>query len=369
MTLSPEYSGAELRSSNQQPMNADEIALQHPLNKTEGVFISENNEQGSNIGLLPLPMYDTEIDQTHKKPISNGERPYGKWWIEEWKTDDNNRFNVGIFEANKPRTDIKFAKGTAWTTQVEGFNSYVALKFMKMGLSGAVIGPEKNTSMPLSENAHLINKVLDILDEQGLGSQNEAIVEGYSRGAMLGFGVEAYAKQHFGRDIIYSDLTDPCIARPIKTMSLRERAEYAKYLPVEVVCALRQLGRIATDPVKRKYFVDTIDNSWNGAKQFINTGLPLMTGEAGFLARHVSQDANVHVGFLKSSLANQSDEFSDALAGRDGVVINRYEGAHFSGMRSDIHEQTLQRMSGLVFQLSMGVEPKDIDFTLVHMAK
>ena len=330
------------------------------------VAAPERGPEYDNVTLLPMPKYHTEIDTSYRKSLHAEEKSYGKFWIEEWRDSEGTYFDVGKFEPKRVRTDVALVEDTSLTTQVLGFNTHGALGAMRLGMRALIKGPEKNKSIRQSQSAHNTHAMLNVTDAEGFSQPKIAIVKGFSRGAMLGMGTNAYSES-FGRHILYSDLTDPCLARAVKDMGLLEMLGYVQYLPHETIGSTRMLTRIMLNPKLRKHYMKTVDVSPKGAKQVWLNGAPLMNGEAGFMAERVPMDAEMHIRFFKGSLPNMRNDFKRRLAGRPGVVFEDRDGIHTSGANQETRLNTSGRLSGLVLQLSMGVKPEDIDFSLVHL--
>jgi hypothetical protein len=333
----------------------------------EGVFL----DAPDNLHDLPLPSYDTEVDTSYRKSIrTNRDYGYGTTWHEEWQMSDGIRYDVLITEPEQRKTDIVVAKDTAWGTQVQGFNAHLAREMMRLGYPMVIKGPEKGGSIPLSHSAYNTHRVLDETEKIGLHESKVAAIEGYSRGAMIGFGTGAYADQH-GRKIVYSNLTDPCLAHPIEftARQLGETLSNMKDAPIEVLASAVQLGRLVLNPAKLFHYRETINLSVEGARQFYQTGKPLFTGEAGFLARHFPEDSQATICFFRNSLANHQAEFVDILKHHEGVEIKRPRGGHITGMDKRILGNIITRFSGLIRQLDAGVHHREIDYSLVHKPK
>lgn len=319
--------------------------------------------------LLPqpqLPHYDTEVDTTHRRPLDTILHDgIGTTWIEEWRMDDGTTFDISISEPLSHASDIVVVKDTAWGTQVRGLNEDVARMFMQLGLTLLIKGPEKNRFIPLSHSAHNTHKVLDVAQARGYHQPDMAMVEGYSRGAMIGFGTNAYAAQ-FGRHILYSELTDPCVARPLTELSPKEWLEIMKNAPAEIGTGAYQLGRLALNPVKAWHYRRTINISPFGLWQFAHHAQPVFSGETGDLARHFPEDGQANISFFMNSCASDEATFRSILTHHDGVEINRLGRGHLTGMDKRLLGHIAARYAGLAQQLRDGVKPESIDFTFVH---
>ena len=317
-------------------------------------------------GVFVLPEYESSVDPDYRKLIDQGEGEGFRWYIEERTTDDGIRFDVGYFEPDEPITDIAWAVDTSWTTQVAGLNSHTASKIARAGMKAIVKGPEKNVSIPLSHSAFLTHALLDATDEEGFSRPKVIAHKGFSRGAMIGFGVNAYAPI-FGRQLIYSERDDPCVAHHILELTRDEIVDYLGYVPEELFTVGRQLGSILLDPRRLKHYVQTVDLSPNGLIQVVRTGRPLFGGEAGLMAELVPDDAQMHVTFQRGMPANHREDYKRRLAGRDGVVIKEYRGTHVQHISRKHAGRFTTRLSGLVVQLGDEVPVDELDFTQVHL--
>jgi hypothetical protein len=317
-------------------------------------------------GGFSLPEYQTEVDADYKKAIATVHHPFlGTTWVDEWRMDDGTRFDVSLSEPLSHTSDIVVVKDTAWGTQVRGFNEDVARMFMRMGLTLLIKGPEKNRSIPLSHSAHNTHKVLDVAQDLGYHRPDIAMVEGYSRGAMIGLGTNAYASQ-FGRRILYSELTDPCVARPLSELSRKEWVELMKDAPPEIATGIYQLGHLALNPVKAWHYRRTINASPAGLLQFVRHAKPVFSGETGDFARRFPEDGQANISFFMNSLASDEKTFRSILRDHYGVEINRLGRGHLTGMDTRLFGHIVSRFSGITKQLREGVEPEDVDYSFVH---
>ncbi len=316
-----------------------------------------------------LPSYDTVVDTSYRKTLKTTRHAgIGTTWVEEWRMDDGTRYQILIGEPDKPGIDIPVIKDTALGTQVEGFNEDVARLLMKLHFPVIVKGPEIGSSIPLSHSAHNTHQVMDRAEEIGFFRPKVAAVEGYSRGAMIGFGTNSYAPEN-GRHIIYSNLTDPCVEHEIK-VSREQLEDLREHGPTEVFTAALQLGNLVLHPIRAWHYRKTVDLSIDGALQFYRTALPVFSGEAGRLCNAMPQDTRATVGFFQNSIGNNESEYVEVLETYyPNIVIKRTHGGHLTGIDEQILANVATRFSGLGTQLREGVEPADIDYSLVHQQK
>lgn len=281
--------------------------------------------------------------------------------------DGKTTYKTVRFEAAKPQSDVWVVKDTAWGTQPEGLNTDVARKLMSMGFNVLVKGPEINSSLPLSQSAWNTHAVLDAFHASGYLDARNIAVEGYSRGSMVAFGTSAYARQ-FGRNVLYLNLTDPCVALPIGIDM--ESAKKGLTLPLDIAllgaAALQSIVR----PARSKNLRGTIDLSIDGAKQFVRTGKPLMNGEAGMMAARTPQDMHATIAFFRYCRVNDARVYRRILADRPDVRFVRPAGGHGGGLDERIIGNMAVRFGRLATQLHEGRRPDELDYLdIIHGIK
>lgn len=283
-----------------------------------------------------VPVYNTKVEswQFREERIYKG---IGKTTVEEWLMNDGIRYDVMLGEPEHQRTDVPVVRDTSWGTQVRGFNRRVTAELMQLGYPVVIKGPERGRPIPLSQSAHNTHEILNVSGERGFHDPNSAAVEGYSRGAMIGFGTVAYGPIH-RRDIVFANWTDPCIyKRPEMTAGeLLQRVINMKKLPVEAGSAVLEIGRLLLNPRKAAEFRETVDLSLEGLEQLINTGRAVFSGEAGFLAERMPADTHGTVGFFMSSLGNDEAEYRKVLGRYEKINIKPVHGGHISGIGNRI---------------------------------
>jgi hypothetical protein len=326
----------------------------HPQNMHEDVFYSQ------------LPQYSSVIDPDYHIVKSRGASDDFAWHIEEQRTDDKITFDVGYFEPKVRKTDIALFIDTSWTTQVQGLNSHTASVTARLGIPTVVKGPEIGVSIPLSHSAFNTHALVDSVANDGFCEAETILHKGFSRGAMIGFGVDAYSGK-FDRQVLYAERDDPCLAHCIFEVKSTEIIDYIQYVPQELIGTARQLGKILLDPRRLRYYHKTIDISAKGLLQIAMTGRPLFGGEAGTLADNIPHDSQMNVLFLKGMPANHRDDFKKRLSGRPGVAIQELDGTHTAAIGRKHVGKTIARFTGLIDQLVEGARPDEIDFTKVHL--
>jgi hypothetical protein len=317
----------------------------------------------------PLPQYDNSVKLLDIDTFESGSGNYGAWQKEVWEMEDGTRYKVCRIEPACRKTNVALASGTPWGTQIEGFNMHSAIEASRLGIPQIIIGPEMNASIPLSLSAYNQLQILNHIERSGFSEPKVSILKGFSRQAMIIFGMLAYAPND-ERSVLYADSTDPCLAVSLHDMihelGVKDYVHALRYGAEEVVGSLYLIARVLSDPRRRRYYHRTIDMSIAGGTQFVRTGVPLFSGEAGELALHVPRDTYMNIGFLLTSLANQASHFKDRLRYHPNVTYTDYEGVHTHGARRKIMDDTSKRLSGLVFQLARGVNHDELDYSLVH---
>jgi hypothetical protein len=310
-----------------------------------------------------LPDYNDTAEPTYIRSIGQPgkHRDYGTTYLEEWSMHDEagTRYRVARCLADQPISDVWVIKDTAWSTQPEGVNIDVARKLMKLGFNVLIKGPEVDSSLPLSQSAYNTHQILNAMEQRGNIDARYITVEGYSRGSMIGFGVNAYAAL-FGRRVLYSNLTDPCVARPIKADL--ETVKKAATLPLDIALLELDVMRSVLDIRRGRYLLDTIDPTPRGLRQFVRTGGPLMNGEAGMMAARTPLDMQATIAFFRRCRINDAELYEAILADRSGVRFVRPEGGHGGGLDQRIIGNIAVRFERLGSQLADGRQPDELDF-------
>ena len=313
-----------------------------------------------------LPLYDNLADVANMQLLDETvHADLGVIYKERWTMSDDSStsYNVLRCQSENPRTDVWAVKDLAWSTQLEGLNTDVARKLMRLGMNAIIKGPELQSAIRLSESAHNTHAILDGYQKLGYLDAGRIAVEGYSRGSMIGFGTNAYAEQ-FDRKVIYSNLTDPCMALGIRADA--ETVKKAVNLPQDLLLlGAAALQGIIVNPTRGRHLLKTIDVSPEGAAQFIRTGRHLLNGEAGMMASKTPMDMKATIAFFSRSEANDEEVYRQLLAGREGVRFVQPEGGHGGGIDSRIIGNVAVRFGRLVDQLEAGRSPDEIDYKVI----
>lgn len=313
-----------------------------------------------------LPDYKHAADVESVKVISEQNHgDIGVIFKERWIMEDEDRteYNVLRCQSYLNKTDVWAVKDLAWYTQLEGLNTDVARKIMRLGMNAIVKGPELYNAIRLSESAHNTHSILDGYEKLGYMDASHIAVEGYSRGSMIGFGTNAYADK-FNRKVIYSNFTDPCMALGINldTETLRKAISLPHGIALLGAAALQG---IISNPIRGRHLLKTVDVSLAGVAQFARTGRYLLNGEAGRMASKTPMDMKATIAFFRNSEANDEKIFRQLLEGRNNVRFVQPEGGHGGGIDSRIIGNVAVRMGRLVDQLEEGRSPDEIDYNKI----
>jgi hypothetical protein len=309
-----------------------------------------------------LPTYTTQVNDEAIRalgPLQDEE--FGQTQLERWQMNDTDQtqYNILRCEAYQPKTDIWVVKDTAWGTQPAGLNVDVARKLMKLGFNVLIKGPEIGSSLPLSESAHNTHAILDAMSRLGHLNAAEVALEGYSRGSMIGFGTNAYAAS-FDRKVLYSNLTDPCVAVPVG-FNL-ETVKKGATLGADIAMLNLAIGRALLNRKRTKDVLETIDPTKEGLQQFVRTGKPLMNGEAGKMAARTPLDMQATIAFFRQCRVNDVATYRRILADRPGVRFVQPEGGHGAGIDEKIIGNIAVRFGRLIEQLQEGRTADELDF-------
>lgn len=358
MSINTQLSSKEMRGC-QAISNPDYLDYHHRLQPGGDLYAD-----------YELPIYNSQVDIANivnLPPQPHGE--LGTAYPQRIPMNDEagTAYKVIRFEASNPQSDVWVVKDTAWGTQPEGLNTDVARKLMSMGFNVIVKGPEINSSIPLSQSAWNTHAVLDAFHEKGYLDASHIAVEGYSRGSMVAFGTSAYA-QRFGRNVLYLNLTDPCVALPIGIDF--ESAKKGLTLPIDIALLGASVVQSVIRPTRNKNLRGTVDLSREGMKQFARTGRALMSGEAGMMAARTPEDMHATIAFFRYCRVNDAKVYRRILGGRPDVRFVRPAGGHGGGLDERIIGNMAVRFGRLGGQLREGRKPEELDYLdIIHGIK
>ena len=244
---------------------------------------------------------------------------------------------IGIPEHQQ--SNVPVIGTSAWFTSTEGHNEHTVRNMMRAGNIVMFVGAEgsyepENKPRPkgpitLADSAAAVLNFSHHLGNE-LGSEGhdvdtvQRIVIGESRGAMVAMGLAALADE-YNQEIILSDLTAPCLPRP---MRLRDIKELALQLGEEPKELFKLFGRLTL--ARLIHYPGTLDLSIYSLKHQIAIGFALFSGEAGALARKIPIDTLMHITVFNKDFASMEHEWRAIFAGHSNYRITPLSGSHLT---------------------------------------
>jgi hypothetical protein len=257
---------------------------------------------------------------------------------------------IGIPETQK--CDVPVIGTSAWTTSTEGHNEHTVRNFMRQGNFIIFVGAEgsyepKNSPTPagpitLADSAASIlnysNHVAQDLVEQGydIDPTNRLLI-GESRGAMVGMGVIALAND-FNQNILASDLAAPCLPRKLQLSDIRNLTEQISKEPIEL---FKLAGKLTLS--RLIHYPSTLDLSPYSLKHQFAIGFALFSGEAGAMARHIPNEALLHITVFNNDIASMHSDWQKIFQNHPNVRITPLPGGHMSIADPETLSYTLAR--------------------------
>lgn len=273
---------------------------------------------------------------------------YGKFWNRELIMSDGTRYEnvIGIPNENKNNGKAAIWTPAWWTSHKAGYNTEIAIDAMEQGYTAFIQSAELNRGISLAQSAHNMHMAFAESSNLIEYSTDRAVLLGDSRGAMIGFGFLAQAKQK-QIEVIGGLLVDPCCAKKVD-FSLRPK-KLAKLLfyyehVLELKSLNRQIGRLSSGQFLQ--YLKTVELSSDFAAQQRRVGPPLFTGEAGELAEQVPDDQPIDVVFFNRSPINHAEEYGKIFELKAANLISRI-GTHLSIANPKTREIRIQKLEEL----------------------
>lgn len=196
---------------------------------------------------------------------------------------------------------------------------------VELGYTTIIHSAELNKVIPLSKSAY--NMHLSLADTSHFDTYNpkDVVLLGDSRGAMIGFGFAAYAKQ-FDVKIRGGQLVDPCVAHPIGLEDVKHIPEYAQHL-LEGYSLFRQVGRLTLTQIIR--YSKTLRPEVRFMLQQARIGQPIFSGEAGNLGRAIPKNQELDVLLFTKSTANHAANWREMFK-NSSIRLEERSGTHLS---------------------------------------
>ncbi len=313
------------------PPETDNTPQQHTIRPhLAGVFVG--NEVNPDYP-RPLPIDTTFIVKAATEHASETETAQSHVLKGSIECEDTSRYTVLVATPNQKTTEIPVVFTTALGTQAEDqYNLDLMREYLDLGMPVVLIGPEENTSIPLTLTAQHMHDIFEHYGKFGLYDPTNARVTGDSRGAMIGQLFAAYAVRR-GIDIVDGCVVDPCLARQIQYTSPQEVLEYLPYLTVEGYSFARQIWRIGLkkglEHARRLRLSPGIT---------VRTGLPLLSGDAGEFALYMHREQRLLSMLFLASVVNQHKDWIEIYNQFPFITHDLIKGSHLSLLRPDVWE-------------------------------
>jgi hypothetical protein len=183
------------------------------------------------IDTTSLPVFDLGID-THDADYETRLEAWGRINTHRFLASDGTEYRLNTYIPDNPRADLlPVTYTTPWCTDLAGFNDHIGSLLAQEGAHVIAVSPEQIRftrairhlgRASLAHDAKVHHLMLDQLGERAGTDFTHIANIGYSRGAMVGFALQAYAAQH-GREQTYNDYTDPCLEHSVFTSVPQQR--------------------------------------------------------------------------------------------------------------------------------------------------
>jgi hypothetical protein len=306
---------------------------------------------------------------------SQRERKFDNYTIlpYEYRVADDAAYSVRVF---RPRRSEQFDRTvtytTPWLTDIDGFNMIVGKRLASLGMNVVAVSPEHPSlsrsvrnlgRVTLRADAQVQHKVLDSISKNGILDTSSVIVAGFSRGAMVGFGVNSLAET-FGRTIEYTDAIDPCLAKKTTPKDV-EWPKIPSYFIGEVGALVSSMVHHPPEDM-RGIAKNIVPLSPAFLVQQAATGMALFTGEAGTFIREWPQHTTAHVTLYSGSEFNHMKEWVRLLSPYPNVSAHIEDGRHFSGADSRVIDAAVGRILHAQRVLAYGGTGADITRELTY---
>lgn len=322
-----------------------------------------------------LPQFDLGIDRVRRGAVVS--HSWGDAKNTAFHMSDGSSYRVRDYIPNDIRGSRLVTMTTPWFTDIEGFNDFVGVKFAEAGIRTHIVSPEQSNlvksymhvTQKLAEvGLHLVD--LDInqlpipkrfLDLGHTSLAHDVVVHhllldyeeeheqvdthalddtGYSRGAMIGFGKQAYASE-YGRTFVNAGYTDPCLIRAVRLGEVVN-----PNIPLYVMKELARLALVVRPSSwqEARAVVPTFARSLGFYVSQVATGISLFSGETGTFVDQMPGDTQAHVTLFTDSEFNQVDEYETHLAAYPNITVSREKGVHFSGANRRVINDTRRRL-------------------------
>lgn len=234
---------------------------------------------------------------------------------------------------------VPIVETTAWFMGLEGYYRHEALSYMGAGNFVVIVGAEGSnrsctdhggrlSGITLEKSAAaVLNFAGEIVDQYDDTDDNNYLLKGASRGAMVGMGMQVLADD-YDKHILYSDLTAPCFPRPFNP--LRDTYGLTRFV-VNEPQTLVSLGFKMPLSLLRRYHASVDLHPASLLHQLAITA-PLFSGEAGDLARLIdpTTDPHMHITTFGRDLLSMHKDWERIFADHQFVRVTPLKGSHLA---------------------------------------
>ncbi|MDB5169640.1 MAG: hypothetical protein JWN82_36 [Candidatus Saccharibacteria bacterium] len=325
-----------------------------------------------------LPDHDISIDDIRvDKP-----RPFdgGVHIDRHYRMIDSNRvvtkYTGRVTLAESQSYDILLSHRLPWCTTLDGTYDMIDEEHARRGSSGVRVSSRQtdivsatlnladalvgdNDMLAYDSYAHHV--ILDDIDELEVAAPKEIIETGDSKAAITNFAVQAYAPR-FRREVVYSDITDPCLEHGVRPRMLRpkELKEVMHYFgvkePKNLVAATAEYSNAEKLRMARTVSL------WPGFLiHQVATGFALFAGKGGGFVDHIPNSSRTAVGFFNGSPYNHGQDWERRLAPFTGVYTYWQDGTHLSILERNVQGGTIDRVDLTQELLKTVLTPDELD--------
>jgi hypothetical protein len=170
---------------------------------------------------------------------------------------------------------------------------------------------------------------------------------------MVGMGLIALDAM-FDQDVVFADLTAPCFPRKAEA---RDILKLSGHLISEPRSIIQLAGRLGMS--RLIHYPSTIDPHPYSVAHQIGIGPALFSGEAGDLARLITNDKIIHITCFNDDFASMPKEWRKIFANHPGVKVTLLDGSHLTIADPDTLSIILARNK--TFQKAYETDKTNID--------
>lgn len=251
---------------------------------------------------------------------------------------------------HEPETDVSITSTTAWLTGLDGMNKRILLAQMNAGMEASLLSTARQIGYKpsLEQAAHNQLAIAKHMAEVSPSRDDDNfVVHGISRAAMIGIGINALADRH-DMNVMHNTLIAPCYPAPL---SLKNISKYSHIIPDEIIAVA---GMLKIPPQTLRHYVSTLDISPEGLRYAVATIPELTSGNAGKLADAMPEDTSAYIMGFEGDAMSDIHEYERKLQNHEDVVFDiRSGGAHASITHESIYQE---------YKRSLQTLPQEVEF-------